>query len=88
MRGLFRKHAPKSIEVCDDLRLPQHIISTGHYSVIEACDLVVGHVPYGIVEGYNERAHPIYAVMLREPIARTLSLYRHVLSNPDHYQHK
>ncbi len=90
MRHLLRDSATQwnaSISVCDDLDIPKRIIDAGSFGPIASCDVVVGHVPYGIADGYNAR-NPVYAVMLREPVARTLSLLHYVRRNPDHYQYK
>jgi hypothetical protein len=91
MRQLLRRSAENTslaLSVCDDLSIPRTLIQDGHFGSIANCDVVVAHVPYGVMDGYNEAKHPLYSVMLREPVARTLSLYHFVLRSPEHYQYR
>eukprot|EP00048_Salpingoeca_helianthica_P018887 m.2820 g.2820 ORF g.2820 m.2820 type:complete len:322 (+) comp2770_c0_seq1:218-1183(+) len=89
MRHLLRRSAENTslaLNVCDDLDIPRTLLQDHNYGSIVNCDVVVAHVPYGIMDGYNAAKKPLYSVMLREPIARTLSLYHYVRRSPEHYQ--
>lgn len=48
-------------------------------------DLILGHLGFGIHEDIDREVR--YLTVLREPVRRVLSLYRHVRRTPDHPLH-
>jgi hypothetical protein len=84
---IAREHGTQESQICDDLALPRMLYEDPTaLHLVRDCMLVVGHVAFGLAYGYA--AHPHYATVLRDPIARTLSLYAYVRRFPDHHQHR
>lgn len=75
-----------NLTACFDLRLPNLIFDQQTFAPVSDCDVLIGHLFYGIVDGYNAAKNPIYSVILRDPIERVMSLYYYVLKYPEHYQ--
>lgn len=75
-----------NLTACFDLKLPNLIFDQQTFAPVSDCDLLIGHLFYGIVGGYNAAKNPIYSVILRDPIERVMSLYYYVLKYPEHYQ--
>ncbi len=83
---LSQVSAERNLSMCDHLTLP-HVIMNGHsYQPVIGCNIVFGHLFYGLTHGYTEHIKPTYSVILRDPIERVLSLYYYVLKYPEHYQ--
>ena len=76
----------QNLTMCADLKLPHLIMDGESYQPVRSCDILFGHLFFGIFGSYNAEKHPIYSVVLRDPIERTLSLYHYVLKYNEHYQ--
>ena len=88
---LYKHHsiANESMRFCDSFEIPRVLYEdkTSGASHLKDCDVVVGHVAFGLADDYNEQHHPFYIVTMRHPVDRVLSLYKYVLKNEDHFQH-
>jgi hypothetical protein len=72
--------------MCDHIWLPHLIVDGGSFEPVSHCEILFGHLFYGVIHGYNAARQPLYATVLRDPLERVLSLYYYVLRYPDHYQ--
>lgn len=75
---------------CDSLDLPRQLYQDkSTVEPVANCAIVVGHLAYGLVDGYAElQPAARYVTLVRDPIERTVSLYNYAISHPEHFQHR
>jgi hypothetical protein len=84
--ALWMSAQEKGLNMCADLSLPHKIMDSKSYQPARTCDILFGHLFYGVFGSYNAEQNPVYSVVLRDPIERVLSLYYYVLKYEEHYQ--
>lgn len=73
------------IKMCSNITIPHMIFDSRSYEAVAFCDIVYGHLFFGLIDGYQEHMNPMYATVLRDPVERVLSLYFYVIKYPEHY---
>lgn len=68
-----------SVRVCQD-------VTPGNrtQSHLDGCDVIVGPVPMGVSSSFEAARKPVHAVVFRDPIETTLSMYLELLETPTH----
>ena len=75
---------------CDSLDLPRQLYQDkSTVEPVVSCAIVVGHLAYGLADGYAQMQPAArYVTLVRDPIERTVSLYNYAISHPEHFQHR
>lgn len=83
-RALRWKYGPGVFVLDRQQMLPEEIEDTVPSSIHDAT-VVIGHLPYGVHRYIRKECD--YITLLREPVARVISMYYYVLEHPDHRLH-
>jgi hypothetical protein len=75
-----------NLNMCSDLGLPHALFDARTYAPVHTCDILLGHLYHGIIDGYDAAKKPYYSALLRDPLERVVSLYHYVIKYPEHYQ--
>jgi hypothetical protein len=68
-----------------DPDLAERVVAATPPEILDGVEAIEGHIYHGIHRHFRQR--PQYVTMLRRPVARIVSHYRYVRSNPVHYLH-
>ena len=84
LRGAFRQKYPGRVITLHSPRDPARV---GDLPAADrrAARVLTGHLPYGVDRYMPQECD--YITMLREPVARVVSTYRHVLDHSQHWFH-
>ena len=85
LRGVLRYKYPSEILFLDDVFDPLWGIEQIPLEDRERARVATGHVFYGVHEHIPQPSD--YITVLRDPIARVVSMYNHILRRPEHRLH-
>ena len=84
LRGTLRHKYPGRVITLHSPRAPERVREVP-VEERRAARVLTGHLPYGVDHYMPQECD--YITMLREPVARVVSTYQHVLDHPRHWFH-